>query len=83
MGKAGQAILVSDDGPGLDRAGVHRMLSLGMCSKVGGKLIGQYGNGFKTSTTRLGGSALVLTRTPHEMVCATHRPAKALQPSLL
>ena len=60
-------LVFTDDGGGMTREALGRMLSLGMCSKGGQRLIGQYGNGFKTSSIRLGGSALVLTRCAEEM----------------
>lgn len=40
---------------------LHKMLSLGHCSK-GGKDIGKYGNGFKSGSMRVGKDAIIFTR---------------------
>lgn len=60
----GHLLSVLDDGAGMDRTRLHNMLSFGMSNGMRANRIGQYGNGFKTSSMRLGGDALVLTRTP-------------------
>ncbi|CAE1304793.1 MORC [Acanthosepion pharaonis] len=55
-----------DNGNGMEPDKLLRMLSFGFCEKVavgGHKPIGQYGNGFKSGSMRLGRDALVLTRT--------------------
>ena len=51
---------VRDNGGGMDRAAMHRMMSFGE-SAEGGKRIDRYGNGFKSSAMRLGSDALVLS----------------------
>ncbi|XP_022136619.1 protein MICRORCHIDIA 2-like isoform X2 [Momordica charantia] len=56
------ALLFHDDGGGMDPAGIRRCMSLGYSSKKANTTIGQYGNGFKTSTMRLGADAIVFTR---------------------
>lgn len=38
--------------------------------ELGKKMIGQYGNGFKTSTMRLGADALVLTKSMTAQTCS-------------
>ncbi|KAG2571543.1 protein MICRORCHIDIA 1-like isoform X2 [Panicum virgatum] len=55
-------LLFQDDGGGMDPEGVRRCMSLGFSTKKSKNLIGQYGNGFKTSTMRLGADAIVFTR---------------------
>lgn len=60
-GDGGHLLSVLDDGGGMDRARLHNMLSFGMSNGTSTCRIGQYGNGFKTSSMRLGGDALVLT----------------------
>ncbi|CAM8909000.1 unnamed protein product [Rhodiola kirilowii] len=54
------AFLVRDDGGGMDPEGMRRCLSFGFSEKKSG--IGQYGNGFKTSTMRLGADVIVFSR---------------------
>ncbi|KAL0547124.1 hypothetical protein IC582_017047 [Cucumis melo] len=56
------ALLFHDDGGGMDPAGIRKCMSLGYSSKKSNTTIGQYGNGFKTSTMRLGADAIVFTR---------------------
>ena len=51
---------VTDDGGGMDRTSLHRMLSFGM-SNADSRRIGRYGNGFKSSSMRLGADALVMS----------------------
>ncbi|XP_078152214.1 protein MICRORCHIDIA 2-like [Carex rostrata] len=55
-------LLFQDDGGGMDPEGIRRCMSLGFSSKRSKTTIGQYGNGFKTSTMRLGADAVVFTR---------------------
>ncbi|CAA6653897.1 unnamed protein product [Spirodela intermedia] len=60
------ALLFLDDGGGMDPAGLRRCMSLGFSAKPAGggtTSIGQYGNGFKTSTMRLGADVVVFTRS--------------------
>lgn len=56
------ALLIQDDGGGMDPNGIRKCMSLGYSSKKSNTTIGQYGNGFKTSTMRLGADVIVLTR---------------------
>ncbi|KAF8780644.1 hypothetical protein HU200_001246 [Digitaria exilis] len=57
-------LLVEDDGGGMDPDKMRQCMSLGYSvkSKVP-STIGQYGNGFKTSTMRLGADVLVFSRS--------------------
>ncbi|XP_064960502.1 protein MICRORCHIDIA 2-like isoform X2 [Musa acuminata AAA Group] len=55
-------LLFQDDGGGMDPEGIRRCMSLGFSSKRSKTTIGQYGNGFKTSTMRLGADAIVFSR---------------------
>ncbi|KAL2936131.1 Protein MICRORCHIDIA 6 [Bienertia sinuspersici] len=56
------ALLIQDDGGGMDPEAIRRCMSFGFSGKMSSKSIGQYGNGFKTSTMRLGADAIVFTR---------------------
>ncbi|KAM4117517.1 hypothetical protein ACJW30_02G130700 [Castanea mollissima] len=56
------ALLFQDDGGGMDPARIRKCMSLGYSSKKSNTTIGQYGNGFKTSTMRLGADVIVLSR---------------------
>ncbi|KAJ8443644.1 hypothetical protein Cgig2_019626 [Carnegiea gigantea] len=56
------ALLFRDDGGGMDPDGIRKCMSLGYSSKKSNTTIGQYGNGFKTSTMRLGADAIVFSR---------------------
>ncbi|KAM3333119.1 hypothetical protein ACQJBY_028308 [Aegilops geniculata] len=56
------ALLVQDDGGGMDPDSMRRCMSFGFSDKQSGSSIGQYGNGFKTSTMRLGADAIVFSR---------------------
>ena len=44
---------IRDNGGGMGRSALHRMLSFGVSSSSN-KRIGRYGNGFKSSSMRLG-----------------------------
>ncbi|XP_020261700.1 protein MICRORCHIDIA 2-like [Asparagus officinalis] len=55
-------LLFQDDGGGMDPEGIRRCMSLGFSNKKSKTTIGQYGNGFKTSTMRLGADAIVFSR---------------------
>ncbi|GBG78259.1 hypothetical protein CBR_g26290 [Chara braunii] len=57
------ALLIQDDGGGMDPEGIRRCMSLGYSCKNTNLTIGQYGNGFKTSTMRLGADVIVFTRS--------------------
>lgn len=56
------ALLFQDDGGGMDPEGIRKCMSLGYSSKKTNSTIGQYGNGFKTSTMRLGADVIVFSR---------------------
>ncbi|XP_058088889.1 protein MICRORCHIDIA 6 [Magnolia sinica] len=56
------ALLIQDDGGGMDPECIRRCMSFGFSEKKSKSAIGQYGNGFKTSTMRLGADAIVFTR---------------------
>ncbi|KAJ4788529.1 hypothetical protein LUZ62_039775 [Rhynchospora pubera] len=55
------ALLVQDDGGGMDPESLRRCMSFGFSDKQSEDFIGQYGNGFKTSTMRLGADVIVFT----------------------
>ncbi|XP_026664972.2 protein MICRORCHIDIA 6-like isoform X2 [Phoenix dactylifera] len=61
------ALLIQDDGGGMDPESLRRCMSFGFSDKQPCSSIGQYGNGFKTSTMRLGADVIVFTRSKHEM----------------
>ncbi|XP_050375684.1 protein MICRORCHIDIA 2-like isoform X2 [Argentina anserina] len=56
------ALLFRDDGGGMNPEGLRKCMSLGYSTKKSNTTIGQYGNGFKTSTMRLGADVIVLSR---------------------
>lgn len=56
------ALLIQDDGGGMDPEAVRRCMSFGFSDKKSNSAIGRYGNGFKTSTMRLGADVIVFTR---------------------
>ncbi|KAL6143909.1 hypothetical protein ACLB2K_054604 [Fragaria x ananassa] len=57
-------LLVEDNGGGMDPEKMRKCMSLGYSEKSKKKdTIGQYGNGFKTSTMRLGADVIVFSRT--------------------
>ncbi|GFZ03900.1 histidine kinase-, DNA gyrase B-, and HSP90-like ATPase family protein [Actinidia rufa] len=56
------ALLIQDDGGGMDLEAMRRCLSFGFSDKKSKSAIGQYGNGFKTSSMRLGADVIVLSR---------------------
>ncbi|XP_022740519.1 protein MICRORCHIDIA 1-like isoform X6 [Durio zibethinus] len=59
----GPALLFQDDGGGMDPELIRKCMSLGYSSKKSNTTIGQYGNGFKTSTMRLGADVIVFSRS--------------------
>ncbi|KAI5020916.1 hypothetical protein ZWY2020_054326 [Hordeum vulgare] len=59
-------LVFQDNGGGMDPEGVRHCMSLGFSTKKSKTTIGQYGNGFKTSTMRLGADAMVFTRAIRE-----------------
>ncbi|GAA0147738.1 hypothetical protein LIER_07365 [Lithospermum erythrorhizon] len=60
------ALLIQDDGGGMDPDAMRRCLSFGFSDKKSKSAIGRYGNGFKTSTMRLGADAIVFSRSTKE-----------------
>ncbi|KAL7603673.1 protein MICRORCHIDIA 6 isoform X1 [Lactuca sativa] len=56
------ALLIQDDGGGMDPEAMRRCLSFGFSEKKSKFAIGKYGNGFKTSTMRLGADVIVFSR---------------------
>ncbi|KAK7360111.1 hypothetical protein VNO77_02087 [Canavalia gladiata] len=59
------ALCFLDDGGGMDPNSIRKCMSLGYSSKKSKTTIGQYGNGFKTSTMRLGADVIVFSRAMH------------------
>ncbi|CAI0398559.1 unnamed protein product [Linum tenue] len=60
------ALLIQDDGGGMDPEAIRRCISFGFSDKKSSEAIGQYGNGFKTSSMRLGADVIVFTRHMEE-----------------
>ncbi|KAF3437007.1 hypothetical protein FNV43_RR19760 [Rhamnella rubrinervis] len=56
------ALLIQDDGGGMDPEAMRHCMSFGFSDKKSKSAIGQYGNGFKTSTMRLGADVIVFSR---------------------
>ncbi|KAL3642336.1 hypothetical protein CASFOL_013151 [Castilleja foliolosa] len=56
------ALLILDDGGGMDPAAMRCCLSFGFSDKKSQNAIGKYGNGFKTSSMRLGADVVVFSR---------------------
>ncbi|OMO67568.1 hypothetical protein COLO4_30094 [Corchorus olitorius] len=56
------ALLIQDDGGGMDPDAMRRCMSFGFSDKKSKSAIGQYGNGFKTSSMRLGADVIVFSR---------------------
>ncbi|KAH7851030.1 hypothetical protein Vadar_006300 [Vaccinium darrowii] len=56
------ALLIQDDGGGMDPETIRRCMSFGFSDKKTKPSIGQYGNGFKTGSMRLGADVIVFTR---------------------
>ncbi|CAH1419169.1 unnamed protein product [Lactuca virosa] len=56
------ALLIQDDGTGMDPEAMRQCLSFGFSDKKSDSAIGKYGNGFKTSSMRLGADAIVFSR---------------------
>ncbi|XP_039035683.1 protein MICRORCHIDIA 7-like [Hibiscus syriacus] len=58
-----QMLLIEDNGGGMDPDKMRQCMSLGYSAKSKvANTIGQYGNGFKTSTMRLGADVIVFSR---------------------
>ncbi|MED6105981.1 hypothetical protein PIB30_000770 [Stylosanthes scabra] len=55
------ALLIQDDGGGMDPEAMRRCMSFGFSDKKSKFAIGQYGNGFKTGTMRLGADVIVFS----------------------
>ncbi|KAJ4769204.1 MORC family CW-type zinc finger protein 4 [Rhynchospora pubera] len=55
-------LLIQDDGGGMGPGSLRRCMGFGYSDKCTGSSIGQYGNGFKTSTMRLGADVIVFSR---------------------
>ncbi|XP_065860649.1 protein MICRORCHIDIA 6-like [Euphorbia lathyris] len=55
-------LLIQDDGGGMDPEAMRHCMSFGYSDKKSKSTIGQYGNGFKTSTMRLGADVIVFSR---------------------
>ncbi|KAI3512901.1 hypothetical protein L1887_20223 [Cichorium endivia] len=56
------ALLIQDDGGGMNPEAMRRCLSFGFSDKKSISSIGKYGNGFKTSSMRLGADVIVFSR---------------------
>lgn len=64
-------VLIEDNGGGMDMTTIRKCMSFGYSTKFqSSNTIGQYGNGFKTSTMRLGADALVLTKSRASGTCS-------------
>ncbi|XP_020589677.1 protein MICRORCHIDIA 6-like [Phalaenopsis equestris] len=59
-------LLIQDNGGGMDPESIRRCMSFGFSNKKSDSLIGHYGNGFKTSTMRLGADVIVFSRCSRE-----------------
>ncbi|WVZ62913.1 hypothetical protein U9M48_012604 [Paspalum notatum var. saurae] len=57
------SLVIEDNGGGMSPKSLRHCLSFGFSQKCTTSSIGQYGNGFKTSTMRLGADAIVFTCT--------------------
>ena len=65
------AITVQDDGIGMNRDSLHRMISFGFSCKEHAKgNVGRFGIGFKSGSMRLANDALILTRQNGEASAA-------------
>ncbi|KAL9243137.1 hypothetical protein vseg_017062 [Gypsophila vaccaria] len=56
------SLLIQDDGGGMNPEAIRRCMSFGFSDKQSDSSIGKYGNGFKTSTMRLGADVIVFSR---------------------
>lgn len=63
------ALLIQDDGSGMGPEAMQRCMSFGFSDKISEFAIGQYGNGFKTGSMRLGADAIVFSCHVNDMVC--------------
>ncbi|KAI4975210.1 hypothetical protein ZWY2020_048817 [Hordeum vulgare] len=55
------SLMIQDDGGGMSPEYIQHCLSFGFSNKCTNSSIGQYGNGFKTSTMRLGADAIIFS----------------------
>uniref|UniRef100_A0A3B6RHF6 Morc S5 domain-containing protein n=1 Tax=Triticum aestivum TaxID=4565 RepID=A0A3B6RHF6_WHEAT len=55
------SLMIQDDGGGMSPEYLRHCLSFGFSNKCTDSSIGQYGNGFKTSTMRLGADAIIFS----------------------
>ncbi|KAK6928368.1 Morc, S5 domain 2-like, partial [Dillenia turbinata] len=62
------ALLIQDDGGGMDPEVIRHCMSFGFSDKKSKSAIGHYGNGFKTSSMRLGADVIVFSRHLKERV---------------
>ncbi|KAL5122621.1 Protein MICRORCHIDIA 1 [Glycine soja] len=79
------ALCFLDDGGGMNPNAIRKCMSLGYSSKKSKTTIGQYGNGFKTSTMRLGADVIVFSRAMHSgyifyigQACVTSRATQSV-----
>ncbi|RZC65758.1 hypothetical protein C5167_009444 [Papaver somniferum] len=56
------ALLIQDDGGGMDPETIRRCMSFDLLDKKPNHSVGKYGNGFRTSTMRLGDDVMVFSR---------------------
>ncbi|KAL6597872.1 hypothetical protein ACP70R_046677 [Stipagrostis hirtigluma subsp. patula] len=70
------SLLIQDDGGGMDPEALRRCMSFGFSDKQSDAFIGQYGNGFKTSTMRLGADVIVFTQNQTNWENCKNPPAK-------
>lgn len=61
--KGDYSLVIEDNGGGMSPKSLRQCMSFGFSQKCTTSSIGQYGNGFKTSTMRLGADAIVFTCT--------------------
>uniref|UniRef100_A0A0E0E1X6 4Fe-4S ferredoxin-type domain-containing protein n=1 Tax=Oryza meridionalis TaxID=40149 RepID=A0A0E0E1X6_9ORYZ len=57
------SLVIQDDGGGMSPESLRHCMSFGFSKKSGNSSIGQYGNGFKTSSMRLGADVIVFSCT--------------------
>ncbi|CAK8563023.1 unnamed protein product [Lathyrus sativus] len=65
------ALLIQDDGSGMDPEAMRCCMSFGFSDKTSKSAIGQYGNGFKTGSMRLGADAIVFSSHMNDDVVCT------------
>ncbi|KAK7265670.1 hypothetical protein RJT34_33293 [Clitoria ternatea] len=62
------ALLIQDDGGGMDPEAMRHCMSFGFSDKKSKITIGQYGNGFKTGSMRLGADVIVFSHRLNNMI---------------